>query len=73
MTRMAWSRLQSQALSLRQRIDAGDYRLRQSRAQPPTVPTIPRGGATKRLSAFTPELPDGGRAIADISCKSKSP
>lgn len=25
------------------------------------------------LSAFTPELPDGGRAIADISCKSKSP
>ncbi|TPK10147.1 hypothetical protein FJ543_21585 [Mesorhizobium sp. B2-5-7] len=25
------------------------------------------------LSAFTPELPGGGRAIADISRKSKSP
>jgi hypothetical protein len=25
------------------------------------------------LSAFTPELPDGGRAIADTSPKSKSP
>ncbi|TIU29732.1 MAG: hypothetical protein E5W27_03080, partial [Mesorhizobium sp.] len=25
------------------------------------------------MSAFTPALPDGGRAIADISRKSKSP
>lgn len=32
----------------------GDYRRRQSRAQPPAVPTTPRGGATKRSVRIHP-------------------
>src|SRR6478736_2454861 len=32
----------------------GDYRRRQSRAEPPTVPTTPRGGATKRSVRIKP-------------------
>lgn len=35
----------------------GHYRLRQSRAQPPAVPTTPRGGATKRSVRIHPRAP----------------
>ncbi|RWG08632.1 MAG: hypothetical protein EOQ53_24735 [Mesorhizobium sp.] len=45
------------------------------RASPSRPPSRQHRAEAQRsgLSAFTPELPDGGRAIADIGRKSKSP
>ena len=45
------------------------------RAAPSRPPSRQHRAQAQRsgLSAFTPELPDGGRAIVDICRKSKSP